>query len=180
MQLVHPINIVQLLCVCVIIILCLPCIHVAMCICVTIFVGPAQFETCPGDGNISTPQMGCSGIEELSSTVGQSVDFNIALSHQSTVDNCFNQSIQAISLQKNGSEALLVECSDTTCTNFDDQRLKVTRSVDTFSITVTVYNLDKSDIGNYIATADIRRPSNNMRVYIFKNFSLDVVDATGR
>ena len=152
-----------------------------MCICVTIFVGPAQFETCPGGGNISTPQMGCSGIEKLSSTVGQSVDFNIALSHQSTVDNCFNQSIQAISLQKNGSEALLVECSDTTCNNFDNQRLKVTSSVDTFSITVTLRNLDKSDIGNYIATADIRRPSNNMRVHIFKHsVSLDVVDPTGR
>ena len=112
--------------------------HVTMCICITIFVGPAQFETCPGDRNVSIPQMGYSGIEELSSTVGQSVDFNIALSHQSTVDNCFNQSIQAISLQKNGSEALLVECSDTICNNFDDQRLKVTRSVDTFSITVTL------------------------------------------
>ena len=108
---------------------------------------------------MKTPQTGCSGTEKLSSTVGQSIEFNIALSLQGTVDNCFNQSILALSLRKNvsGSEAVLVECSNISC-NLDNPRLKVTRSVDRFSITVSLHNLDKNDSGNYIATADIRRP----------------------
>ena len=146
-----------------------------------ISVGLAQFETCSRDENMNTPQTGCSGTEKLSSTVGQSVEFNIALSLQGTIDNCFNQSIQALSLHKNvnGSEAVLVECSNISC-NFDNPRLKVTRSVDRFSITVSLHNLDKNDSGNYIATADIRRPSNNMKVYIYKCFSLDVADPAGR
>ena len=64
---------------------------------------------------------------------GQSVEFNIALSHcHGTIST--RAVIQAISLQKNGSEALLVECSDSTSNNFDDQRLKVTRSVDTCTL----------------------------------------------
>ena len=158
-----------------------------MCVCVgtiNLSVGLAQFETCSGDENMNTPQTGCSETEKLSSTMGQSVEFNIALSLQGTIDNCFNQSIQALSLRKNvnGSEAVLVECSNISC-NFDNPRPKETRSMDRFSIAVSLHNLDKNDSGNYIATAEIRRPSNksNMRANIYKCFSLpDVADPAGR
>ena len=44
-------------------------------------IGPVLFETCEGDENMNTPQMGCSRTEKLSSRVGQSVEFHIALSH---------------------------------------------------------------------------------------------------
>ena len=56
--------------------------------------GPVLFETCEGDENVNTPQMGYSRTEKLSSRVGQSVEFHIALSQQGTIDNCFNQTIQ--------------------------------------------------------------------------------------
>ena len=58
----------------------------------------------------------CSGTEKLLSTVGQSVEFNIALSHQGTMNICFNHSIQSLSLSKNingsDSRAVLLECSN--------------------------------------------------------------------
>lgn len=42
---------------------------------VIIISGLAQSERCSGD---SIPQVGYSGVEHLSSTVGQSAEFNIA------------------------------------------------------------------------------------------------------
>ena len=120
-------------------------------------------------------------MEKLSSTVGQLVEFNIALSHQGTVGNCFNQSIQTVSFHKDASKTLLVECSNTSCSSLDP-RLKVIRSVGGFDITISLRNLNKSDSGSYIASAsaDIRRPSNSMRMCISKNFSLSVIDTTGK
>ena len=43
--------------------------------------GPAQFATCSlkDSENVNIPQVGCSRVEKLSSTVGQLVEFNIAL-----------------------------------------------------------------------------------------------------
>ena len=128
---------------------------------------------------MNIPQVGCSGVEKLSSTVGQLVEFNIALSHLGTVDNCFNQSIQTVSFHKDASKTLLVECSNAGCSSLDP-RLKVIRSVGGFDITISLRNLNKSDSGNYFASADIRRPSNSMRVCISKNFSLSVIDTTGK
>ena len=103
-------------------------------------IGPVLFETCEGDENMNTPQMGCSRTEKLSSRVGQSVEFHIALSQQGTTDNCFNQTIQALSLSKNisGSETVLVECSNISY-SFDNPRLKVTGSVGRFSIVVSLH-----------------------------------------
>ena len=64
----------------------MPLIHVTLSIYASI-IGPAQFETCSGDENMNTLQTGsCSGTEKLLSTVGQSVEFNIALSHQGTMN----------------------------------------------------------------------------------------------
>ena len=84
-----------------------------------------------------------------------------------------------VSFRKDASKTLLVVCSDAGCNSLD-LRLKVIRSVGGFDITISLHNLDKSDSGNYIASADIRRPSNNMRLLIFKNFSLSVVDPAGK
>ena len=116
-------------------------------------------------------------MEELSFTAGQSVEFNIALSHQGAIDNCFNQSIQRVSLFKN--EISIVECSNTSCTTSLDPRVKVTRSMGRFDIAIMLRDLSTNNSGTYIAYADIRRPSNLMRVCIVKNFSLNVVDPTG-
>lgn len=151
-----------------------------MCVCEhnvclpTGILGLAQFETCSGD---SILQMGCSGVEKLSFTAGQSVEFNIALSHQGAIDNCFNQSIRRVSLFKN--EISIVECSNTSCTTSLDPRVKVTRSMGRFDIAIMLRDLSTSNSGTYVANADIRRPSNLMQVCIFKNFSLNVVDPTG-
>ena len=84
-----------------------------------------------------------------------------------------------MSFHKDASKILLVVCSDANCSSLDP-RLKVIRSVGGFDITISLHNLNKSDSGNYIASADIRRPSDTMRVCIFKNFSLNVVDPAGR
>ena len=84
-----------------------------------------------------------------------------------------------VSFCKDASKTLLVECSNANCSSLDP-RLKVIRSVGRFDITISLHNLNKSDSGNYIASADIRRPSNMMRVCIFKNFSLNVIDPAGR
>ena len=163
------------------------CVHTCVqdvCVGVSVLhvnIGPVLFETCEGDENVHTPQMGCYRTEKLSSRVGQSVEFHIALSQQGTIDNCFNQTIQTLLLSKNinGSETVLVECSNISC-NFDNPRLKVTRSVGRFSIVVSLHDLDKSNSGSYSATAQIRRPSNNIWVHILKHFSLDVADPTVR
>ena len=134
--------------------------------------GPAQFEKCSGD---YIPQVGCSGVEKLPAIVGQSVEFNIALSHQGTVANCFNQSIVMVSIHKNGSTIPVVECSNVSCSISGNPRLSITRSAPyIFSISMSLNNLNKSDSGNYIASADIRIPSNARSVRIFKNFSLAV------
>ena len=77
------------------------------------------------------------------------------------------------------SKTLLVKCSNASCSSLHP-RLKVIRSVGGFDITISLRNLNKSDSGNYIASADIRRPSNSMRVCISKNFSLRVIDTTGK
>ena len=72
-----------------------------------------------------------------------------------------------------------MECSNISC-NFDNPRLKVTRSMGRFSIVVSLHDLDKSDSGSYSATVQIRRPSKNIQVHMFKHCSLDVADPTGR
>ena len=141
-------------------------------------VGLAQFERCSGD---DITQVGCSGVEKLSAIAGQSVEFNIALSHLDTVDNCFNQSIVMVSVHKIGSAIPVVECSNVSCSTSGNPRLSTTRSaLNKFNITISLNNLSPRDSGNYSASADIRRPSDSMRVFIFKNFSLSVVDSTGK
>lgn len=98
-------------------------------------------------------------MEHLLSTVGQSAEFNIALISHRVVDNsCFNQSIQVVTLLKNGSP--IVKCSNTSCLSHDP-RVNVSRFMGTFNITVILHNLNTSDSGTYVAIADIRRPSNN-------------------
>lgn len=149
------------------------CTYMLFLSCIIYLIGPAQFERCSGD---NIPQVGCSGMKELSSTAGESVAFNVALTHQQAIDNCFNQGIQMVSFLKNGSP--FVMCSSITC-EIHDPRVNVVRSVDRFNITIVLHNLTTSDSGAYVAIADIRRPSNNMRVDTFKNFSLNVVDHIG-
>ena len=48
--------------------------------------------------------------------------------------------------------------------------------MDEFGITIVLDNLSSRDSGSYVAVADIRAPTNNMRIEIFKNFSLTVND----
>lgn len=45
-----------------------------------------------------------------------------------------------------------------------------------FNTTVVLHNLSSGDSGTYVAVADVRAPSNNMRTdtLSFKNFSLNV------
>ena len=129
---------------------------------------------CSGD---SIPQVGCSGAEKLSSTAGQSAEFNVALTNQGAIENCFNQSIQMVSLLKNGSP--IVECSNISCQYSDPRVPNVTRSMGRFSITIALHNLNTRDSGTYVAIAYIRMPSNNFQLNIFKNFSLNVVDPAG-
>lgn len=142
-----------------------------------IYIAPAQFETCSGN---NIPQVGCSREEKLSTEVGESVAFNIALTHQRTTNNnCFNQFIQMVTFFKsenaNGALTELAACSNTICVT-RDSRINVTRSVDEFGITIVLDNLSSRDSGSYVAVADIRAPTNNMRIEIFKNFSLTVND----
>ena len=120
---------------------------------------------------MNLPQQGCSGIESLTSEVGQSVEFNIALTHEGSPENCNNQDIQGIEFRKAGSSDILAKCSNTSCT---PSELNYSRTGNNFDITVTLSNLTLADNGSYAAVADIRRPSNMMRVCIYKNFSLNV------
>ena len=52
--------------------------------------------------------------------------------------------------------------------------VNVSRTPNEFDITITLNNLTEADSGDYVAIADIRRPTNNMRVCIYKNFTLEV------
>ena len=109
----------------------------------------------------------------LSSSVGQSAKFNIALTNQGATDNCFDQLIQMITLLKNGSP--IVECSNISCQSLDP-RVNVIRSVGTFNITIALHNLNANDSGSYVTIADVRMPSSNMQFCIYKIFSLNIVD----
>ena len=129
---------------------------------------PAVFQICSGDGNMNIPQRGCSGIESVTSVEGQSVEFNIALTHEGSPENCNDQDIQGIEFRKDDSTNILAKCSNTSCT---PSELNYSRIVNKFDITITLSNLTS---GTYTAVADIRRPSNMMVYYIYKNFSLIV------
>lgn len=136
---------------------------------------PAVFQTCSGEDNTDMAQQGCPEIESLpSQQEGQTVEFNIALTHDvGPSKNCFNQSIQMVTFRKADSLDSLVECTNTSCQV--DQRVNITR-MNTFDIIITMSNLTLADSGNYVTIADIRRPTNSMRVCIYKNFSLTVLE----
>ena len=93
--------------------------------------------------------------------------------------NNYGHSIRLLSLKKNinGSEEVLLECSNISC-NFDDSRMKVSRSMDR-----QLYNINYNNIIMHctictrmtagitsIATADVRRPSNVVRVQSMNAF----------
>ena len=137
-----------------------------------VFIGEAMFETCSGD---HIPQVGCNGTEMLTANVGGQVVFNVALTNNGSAVNCFNQSIQMVTLQKAGSNTPLMECSNISCNSHGNTRVIESRGTPNgFDINITLDNLETMDTGMYTVTADIRRPSNMMRVCIYKNFSLMV------
>ena len=137
-----------------------------------------MFQTCSGE---NVPQNGCSGTELLNATIGESVDFNIVLVHDGENESCNNQFIQMISLFKidGPSRTTLTDCPSSACSHNVAlmNRLKVSRTPNEFDITVTLKNLTVADSGNYSAVADVRSPPNRMRVCMYKNFTLNVLES---
>ena len=138
-----------------------------------------MFQTCEGD---NIPQKGCSGLEMLNATIGESVDFNIVLVHGGESESCNNQFIQMILLFKNDSPSriTLTDCRPNSACSHNVSlmnRLKVSRTPNEFNINVTLNNLTVADSGNYSAVADIRRPPNSMRVCMYKHFTLNVLES---
>ena len=147
---------------------------------VCVHTDPAVFQTCSGDGNMNIPQKGCSERESLTTQEGQQVMFNIALTHQGPEENCHNQTIQSIEFRRDdGSSNFTIMCFSGSCNPEQSPRLNVLRT-SKFNITITLSGLMQNDSGRYTALADIRRPSNNMRVCIYKNFSLNVLESTSK
>ena len=64
-------------------------------------------------------------------------------------------------------------CSSIVCEIYDT-RVNVVRFAVEFNTTVVLHNLSSGDSGTYVAVADVRAPSNNMRTDTFKNFSLNI------
>ena len=145
-----------------------------MCACWSL--GPAEFRSC-GNGNTQTPQKGCSEAEILTATTqDSSVTFDISVVHRNEQNYCFAQRIQALTFRKSSPE-LMIQCNSESCESaprFNHSRLSM--AAFDFILTLNVPNV--SDSGLYILTADIRDPSNNMRVCISKNFSLTVTGWT--
>ena len=138
-----------------------------------------MFQTCEGS---NIPQRGCSDTEKLNATIGESVDFNIVLVHGGRSESCINQSIQTISLFKidgPSSRITLTDCPSSACSHNVGlmDRLKVSRTLNEFDITVTLKSLTVADSGNYSAVANISRPPNSMRMYMYKNFTLTVSES---
>ena len=140
-----------------------------------VFIGEAKFEICSGEDNVHKPQEGCNGTENLTANEGGSVVFNVALTNDGNTTNCFNQSIQMVTLRRADSTVSLMECSNISCSPENDPKVNASRGTPNgFDINITLYNLEMADEGMYTVTADIRRPSNMMRVCIYKNFFLTV------
>ena len=138
-----------------------------------------MFQTCSGD---NVPQKGCSDTEQLTSTIGESVNFNIVLVHGGINESCNNQFIQMISLFKIGgpsSMTTLTDCPASNCVHNVSlvERLNVSRTPNEYNIIVTLSNLTEADNGSYSAIADVRRPPNSMRVCMYKNFTLTVSES---
>ena len=137
-----------------------------------------MFQTCVGD---NIPQRGCSDTEMLNATIGESVNFNIVLVHDGESESCNNQFIQMISLFKNDgpSRITLTDCPNSACSHNVSlmNRLNVSRTPNQFNIIVTLNNLTVADSGSYSAVADIRRPPNSMRMCMYKNFTLNVLES---
>ena len=138
-----------------------------------------MFQTCEGN---NIPQRGCSETEMLNATIGESVDFNIVLVHDGENESCEDQFIQMISLFKtdgSSSRRTLTDCPGSACSHNVDlmDRLNVSRTLNKFDIIVTFKNLTAADSGNYSAVADIRTPPNRMRVCMYKNFTLNVLES---
>ena len=139
-----------------------------------------MFQTCEGNSNV--PQRGCSETEMLNATIGKSVAFNIVLVHDGENESCEDQFIQMISLFKtdgSSSRRTLTDCPSSACSHNVAlmNRLKVSRTPNEFDITVTLKNLTVADSGNYSAVADVRSPPNRMRVCMYKNFTLNVLES---
>ena len=129
-----------------------------------------------------TTEGGCIDTESLTSQEGQPVEFNIALEHSNAGESCHNQLIQMITFRKvNSPVSIMIECSNSSCQPMNHPRLSVSRgsTESMFNINITLNNLTLDDTGNYTAIADIRKPSNNMRVCIYKNFTLVVDKSKG-
>ena len=148
-------------------------IYMCVYVCVHTFLGPAQFSTCENGRN---PQGGCLGSDMLNpSTEDQSVTFDVSVMHRNASLYCFTQVIRVVTLEKDGE--VLVRCSVEGCMpiNGNGSRFNFSETMREFNTTMIMLEEPKvSDSGVYVAIADIRRPSDNVRMCIYKNFSLTV------
>ena len=136
-------------------------------------LGPAQFLTCPGNNQIS--QEGCSDVEVINETAGGTITFDVSVVNDPISGSCYNQSIDSVAIRRMGSDDNDVLCSDSECTNMTS-RFHYSRAEEngSFIINITLSDVRVSDSGNYTAVATLREPSQNGRVYIHKNFTVNI------
>ena len=135
-------------------------------------LGPAQFLTCPGN---QIPQRGCSDVEVINEIEGGTITFDVSVVNDPISGSCYNQSIESVAIRRMGSDDNDVLCRSSECTNMTS-RFHYSRAEEdgSFVINITLSDVQSGDSGSYTAVAALREPSQNMRVCIHKNFTVNI------